>query len=215
MKNYEGRHSALKKKINGHLHKLTGNDFDFYSGLSQTDLIELKTALSDINNVLTFKTTISAANWLCNYFFIDRKSKERILQVIDKTKPNTKGFDIKIDEPVKILAEVKCISPVNNGEKFGAAQWNSILDDFYNLKNGKGKWDDTSGYYKFLFLLDLGDRTDNAVKQLLQISKGTSDKPLRLNRHEIKTHISLFTEDLTVRKLRLDKVYLKKMIIKK
>jgi len=55
---YEGRHTDLKNRINRHLKKLTGKDFDFYDNMSQNDFIELKTVLSDIHNVLTFKTTI-------------------------------------------------------------------------------------------------------------------------------------------------------------
>ncbi len=217
MKYYEGRHADLKNRINKHLKKLTkqDKDFDFYSAMTQTDLIELKTVLADINNVLTFKTTISAAIWLCNFFNLDTKSKNKILETVDKTKPNTKGFDILISEPYKIIAEVKCISPVNNGDKFGAAQWNSILDDFYKLINGKGTLLDTSNYYKFLFLLDLGDRTDQAVKQLLRISKGTSDKPIRENRHQIKEHISILVDTDKLNSLSFEKVYLKKILLDK
>ncbi len=59
---YDGRHTDLKNKINKHLKKLTGLDLDFYSAMPQSDLIEFKTVLADINNVLTFRTTI-AAEW--------------------------------------------------------------------------------------------------------------------------------------------------------
>ena len=217
MTHYDGRHTDLKNRINKHLKKLTkqDQDFDFYSAMTQADLIELKTVLADINNVLTFKTTISAANWLCKFFKLDTKSKTKILETVDKTKPNTKGFDILITEPYQIIAEVKCISPVNNGGKFGAAQWNSILDDFHKLKNGKGALLDTSKYYKFLFLLDLGDRTDQAITQLLKISKGTSDKPLRANRHQIKEHISILFDTEKLSGLGFDKVYLKKIQLDK
>lgn len=217
MKHYEGRHIDLKNRINKHLKKLTkqNQDFDFYSAMTQTDLIELKNVLADINNVLTFKTTISAAIWLCDFFTLDIDLKTKILETVDKTKPNTKGFDLLISEPYKIIAEVKCISPVNYGDKFGAAQWNSILDDFYKLKNGKGNLLDTSKYYKFLFLLDLGDRTDRAVTQLLKVSKGTSDKPLRANRHQIKEHISILSDTENLNNLSFDKVYLKKILLDK
>ncbi len=211
MTHYDGRHTDLKNRINKYLKKLTGQDLDFYSGMTQSDLIELKTVLADINNVLTFKTTLTAANWLCNLFGLDTNTKENILETVDQIKPNTKGFDIHISEPYKIIAEVKCISPVNNGGKFGGAQWNSILDDFHKLKNGKGVLLDTSKYYKFLFLLDLGNRTDQAITQLLRISKGTSDKPLRANRHQVKEHIFLFTDTEKLENLGFDKVYLKKI----
>ena len=213
MKNYDGRKADLKNRINSHLKKLSrqDSDFDFYSMMTQSDLIELKTVLADVNNVLTFKLTLTSAIWLCDFFDIDEYTKKNILETIDQIKPNTKGFDIHFPEPYKVLAEVKCISPVNNGGKFGAAQWNSILDDFHKLKNGKGNLLDTSEYYKFVFLIDLGDRTDQAITQLLKTSKGTSDKPIRANRHEVKGHILLLTDLEKSADLSFDKVYLKKM----
>lgn len=212
---YNGRYNDLKNRINRHLKKLTGQDFDFYSKFKQDDLIELKTVLADINNVLTFRATITAANWLSDFFKFDTRTKEDILTTIDKIKPNTKGFDIHISEPYKIIAEVKCISPVNNGRKFGAAQWNSILDDFHKLKNGKRTLPDTSNYYKFVFLLDLDERTDEAITQLLRTSKGRSEIPLRANRHLVKEHIILLTGLEKASNLELEKVYLKKIKLDK
>ncbi len=212
---YNGRNNDLKNRINSHLKKLTGQDLDFYSKFNQEDLIELKTVLADINNVLTFRTTITATNWLCAFFKFEIPRKEEILKTIDQIKPNTKGFDIDITEPIKIIAEVKCISPVNNGGKFGAAQWNSILDDFHKLKNGKGTLPDTSKYYKFVFLLDLGERTDQAINHLLRNSKGTSEMPMRANRHLIKEHISLLTGIEKVDDLGFEKVYLMKIKLDK
>lgn len=217
MKNYNGRNTDLKNRINNHFKKIIkqgfDQDFDFYSQMSPNDLIELKTVLADINNVLTFKLTIKSANWLCDFFGIEENTRKNILETIDQIKPNTKGFDIHFPEPYKILAEVKCISPVNNGGKFGAAQWNSILDDFHKLKNGKGNLLDTSDYYKFVFLIDLGDRTDQAITQLIKISKGISDKSIRANRHQIKEHIVLLENSKKSSDLSLDKVYLKKMVL--
>lgn len=116
MKNYEGRQLYLINRINKHLHKLTGGDFDFHTGVAQKDLIKLKMALADINNLLTFKTTISAVNLLCRYLKLDKAAKNNVRHGVDKTKPNSKGFDILINKPVKIIAEVKCISPVNYSE---------------------------------------------------------------------------------------------------
>lgn len=211
MENYDGRYLNLKTKINNHLKRLTNEDRDFYSEMTQDVIIELKTVLADINNVLTFKLTITSANWLCSFFKVDETTKKHILETIDKTKPNTKGFDIHFPEPYKIIAEVKCISPVNNGSKFGAAQWNSILDDFHKLKNGKGKLLDTSDYYKFVFLIDLDHRTDEAISSLLKTSKGISEKPFRMNRHKIKEHIVLLNNDDKWGDLSLEKVYLKKL----
>ena len=211
MKNYDGRNINLKNRINEHLKKLTNIDYDFYSNMSQEVIIGLKSVLSDINNVLTFKLTITSTIWLCNFFEVDEQTRQNILKTIDDTKPNTKGFDIHFPKPFKIIAEVKCISPVNEGGKFGAAQWNSILDDFHKLKSGKGKLLDTSQYYKFLFLIDLGERTDQAVTHLLRTSKAISERPIRVSRHQIKEHIELIDESCKLADLSFEKVYLKKL----
>ena len=158
--------------------------------------------------------TICAAEWICNFFQLDNSYKQRVLAKVDDTKPNTNGFDIYITAPVKIIAEVKCIAPINNGDKYGAAQWNSILDDASKLKNGKRALLDTSDYYKFLFLVDLGKRTNQAISQLLRQSKGTSDKPLRANRHKVKEHILLLTDTDLKENLLLDKIYIKSIKLK-
>jgi len=135
--NYQGRLKNLKERLNKHLNILTGQEKDFFTILKQKELIELKTALSDINNILTFKATISAAKWIFNFFSINNTYKKDILKEIDKIKPNSNGYNIYISNPQKIIAEVKCIVPINGGDKYGAAQWNSILDDAIKLKKGK------------------------------------------------------------------------------
>src|SRR2546430_1835494 len=110
MREYEGRHSDLKNRINSHLKKLTGQDIDFFSKLKQNDLIELKTVLADINNVLTFKMTIASGKWLSKYFNFEKNVAKATMASIDKIKPNSKGYDIHITTPFKIIAEVKCMS---------------------------------------------------------------------------------------------------------
>jgi len=209
MRNYIGRNIDLKNRLNSHLKKLTGFDKDYFSTLRQNDLLDLKSVLADINNLLTLQMTNSAADWLCKFFQLDFSYRQIVLAKVDNTKPNTNGFDIHITNPQRIIAEVKCIVPINNGNKYGAAQWNSILDDAYKLKNGKGIISDTSDYFKFLFLIDIGQKTEQAISHLLKQSKGTSDKPLRANRHQVKNHISLLTDSDIIETLRLDKIYLK------
>lgn len=206
MTNYEGRQQDLKTKLNRYLTKLTGQDKDYYQ---KADLVELKTVLSDINNVLTLKLTLTATEWICKNFELDQKVKNELLKKIDAVKPNTNGFDILITEPnFKIVAEVKCVFPSSNGDKYLAAQQNSILDDAIKLMNGKRQLRDTSKYHKFLFLINVGQRTDLALNTLLKPSKGTSDKDIRKNRHEIKVNIELL-KDKKINQLSTDKVYLK------
>jgi hypothetical protein len=211
MTNYEGRQQDLKTKLNRHLTKLTGQEKDYYQALSQADLAELKTVLSDINNVFTLKLTLTATEWICKNFGLNKKVKTEILKKIDSVKPNTNGYDIVIDEP-KIVAEVKCVFPSNNGDKYLAAQRNGILNDAIKLINGKKQLSDTSNYYKFLFVINVGQRTDLALNTLLKLSKGTSDKDIRKNRHEIKPNIELLNNK-KISELSLDKVYLKTLEI--
>jgi len=207
MTNYEGRQQDLKTKLNRHLSKLTGQERDYYHALSQADLAELKTVLSDINNVFTLKLTLTAAEWICENFKLDYKVKSNLLKKIDAVKPNTNGFDIIIDEP-KIVAEVKCIFPSNNSNKYLEAQRNGILDDAIKLISGKKQLSDTLNYYKFLFLISVGQRTDLALTTLLKPSIRTSDNEIIRNRHMIKVNIELL-HSKNVSDLSIDKVYLK------
>lgn len=209
MKNYEGRQENLSKKLNSFLTKITGIEKDFYKTLSQEDLFELKTVLSDINNLLTLRLTLTATHWLCTAFNITDEEKAEIMNEIDSVKPNTNGFDIKINNHNhKIVAEVKCVVPSSNGNKYLGAQQNGILDDAIKLKNGRNQISEISDYFKFIFVLNVDCRTNSAINSLLKPSKGKSDNPLRKNRHNIKEHISLLSQD-TIEHLSKEKVYLK------
>ena len=101
---------------------------DIGNNLTLDKLIELKSILSDINNIMTLISTRSIATKLSDILSFKNEDRERIFNDIDKQKPNTNGFDIRIDSPVKILVEVKCNSLIRN-KKFGAAQ---IIVNFGN-----------------------------------------------------------------------------------
>jgi vesicle coat complex subunit len=212
MKQYQGRNIDLRNRINKHLGKLTGLDDDFYSRLSQSDLIELKTVYADINNLLTLKMTNTAAKWLCNYFKLSSDEKKNILHDVDQISPNAKGFDIHFTNPLKVIAEVKCISPVNKGNRFGAAQRNAILDDLNKLNDGKKSVIDTSRYIKILFLMDMGDRSTQAILQLMKESKIRIKTPMRIKRNDIKKYLQLLTDKSPV-KLNYKTIYIKALKI--
>jgi hypothetical protein len=209
MKEYSGRRKNLKGKINHHLTKLTGKEADYFAKLKHKDLLELKSVLTDIHNVLTLRLTLQAVRWLGKKFSFEKSVIKDTIIFIDGIKPNTSGFDIKIDEPKKIIAEVKCIVPVNDGDQYGGAQWNGILDDAIKLKKGNKKLSETSGYLKFIFLLDLGAKTNKAIEKLLKDSRSKSDNQKRIDRHAVKKHIELL--DKSSEKLNLDKVYVVKL----
>lgn len=169
------RDSALQTRINTHLSRITGIEKDYYQGLSISDIFELKTVLADINNTLTYKTTMYAAEWLIDFFQLDKVYSKKLLELIKTTKPNSNGFDINIiNKNLKVVAEVKCINPINLGHKFGSAQKNSIISDFQKLNNGKKKRsgdsiiDNTKDFYKILFFLDNDHRVSTAIHDLVK-----------------------------------------------
>ena len=59
---YIGRNTDLMNRLNDHLKKLTGLDKDYFSRLSQNDLLDLKTVLADINNLLTLNPNLCIRN---------------------------------------------------------------------------------------------------------------------------------------------------------
>ena len=207
---YSGREKILSDKINSHFQKITGKSQDFYTLLGTQGIFELKTVLSDINNMLTFKMTILAADWLSKFFDLHETSKLVIKEKINQIKPNSKGFDINISDPVKILAEVKCTSPINNGSKYGVAQHDSIMDDAVKLIEGKDTFTETQDFYKFIFLLDLDDRTDLAIKHLIRPTNGKSSIANKYNAIK-KNNLSLLADDVQIDALVKQQVYVKKI----
>lgn len=96
---------------------------------------------------------------------------------------------------------------MNLGTKFGAAQRNSIIKDFNNLKKGKFPQLDTTNFYKFLFLIDLGNRSYDAMKALMKESKIRVSTPERIQRNEIRKHIIHLEEGASLLQLNKDKIY--------
>lgn len=209
MKNYLGRNNTLKNKLNQHLSNLTGIETDYYSNLKNENILDLKTVLSDIHNLLTLKLTIAAAKWVCEYFKIGDVEFQKIVEKVDATKPNQSGFDILIHEPIKLVGEVKCTSPINNGSKFGVTQRNSILNDIQKLKKGKRELLDTSEYLKFMFIIDLGDRSANAIVDILKKTNIRIETEGRLNRNIARETAVIFDESTVQSNLDLNNVYIK------
>lgn len=205
---YYNRFDDLKQRLNTYFQELTGENRDFISNLDVPDLFRFKNALSDIHNMLTLKMTFLAVDWLCEYFQVDESVKESILLDINSIKPNTNGFDIKIDA-INVIAEVKCVVPINNSNKYGSAQWNAILEDAVKLKFGKGKYIDTSKYFKFLFLVSLGEKTEQAILHMLNPSVARVNNPLQIRRYNVKAHIKLLGEHENPAELSLETIYIK------
>lgn len=135
---------ALKTKGENYLKRLTIND-----------LVEMKKAISNINNLITIRVTFSFIDEICRLGIVNIEQAERMKKEVNEQHPNTNGFDVQNRE-CRIIAEIKCNIPV--GEKsFGAAQKNALKKDLQGLRNGKAKGgiDDVKNYYKFMVIQDV------------------------------------------------------------
>lgn len=165
------KEEELKEKFNQFISsKVTGENKDYYSLLSVEDFVDLKTTLSDIHNIITYKTTIHFMSWLSEHFPYVKDNYQVYLEGILGTKPSGNGYDIIVTGEVIILAEIKCNKPINNGFKFGSAQKNGIVKDIKGLLEGKSKVKsiDPREAYKFLVLYDFGEHTLKATEHLIK-----------------------------------------------
>jgi hypothetical protein len=142
---------------------------DYYSGLTTEQMIDLKTALANINNIITIRLAFSLAGWICNRMKVTEEASKKIFEIIRSSKPNSNGFDIELSNP-DIVAEVKCNIPVNGGQVYGAAQQSGLSKDIAGLLKGKKKSPKkTTKSIKILGLYDTPEvrvATDHFVKHL-------------------------------------------------
>jgi len=207
------RTTELKEKLNNFLNNLTKSEKDYYSTFNQSQFLDLKMALSDINNVLTLKTTLAFGHWIADFFKLSNEEHKQIVKEINETKPNTNGFDIQVQKR-NIIAEIKCIIPINEGFYYGAAQRNSILDDAIKLIKGKKELPNTTKHIKLIGLIDLDEKTDKAIEKLMKPAKNIrTETQLRLDRHDIVHKLKLIDNSTELSELKTDYVYLKKIKI--
>jgi len=189
------REDELKERFNQFISsKVTRENKDYYSKLSIEDFVEIKTTLSNINNIITYKTTIRFMEWLRNHFsYVDKKYQIYLDEILG-AKPSGNGYDIMVTGDVNILAEIKCNKPINYGFKFGSAQRNGIIKDIQGLLEGKSKVNfDPTNAYKFLVIYDFGEHTLKATEHLIKNIPS-----------EYKGKVELYANQT---QLELDKVY--------
>jgi hypothetical protein len=167
------RESVLKKSLNSFFEKnFNLPRHDYYSDLDIRGFLQLKTAIGDINNILTMKLSLAFADWIDGKVNFDSKTKESIKELISTIKPNTNGYDIKSEVSGKLIAEVKCVNPINNSNEYGSSQKNGIIKDIKELFSGKGVESKSNpnyynNYYKFMVFLDTPEirlATEQVVK---------------------------------------------------
>ena len=160
------RQLDLEERFNLFWNKaLKTNGEDYLKRLTTNDLVEMKKAISNINNLITLRVTLCFIDEICRLGIVNNEQAERMRKEVDEQHPNTNGFDVQ-DKECRIIAEIKCNIPV--GEKsFGAAQKIALKKDLKGLRNGKTKGDigDPKDYYKFMVIQDVS-KARVAMKEL-------------------------------------------------
>ncbi len=204
MKHYD-RGATLTAELNDVLKRISGHKKDFK--FTTDHLMQLKRVVAATNGLLTYRTTVLAMKWLRKHFSLTPSEYLEIMTKIKKTTPYTNGFDILIPKH-KIVAEVKCYLPINDGEVFGAAQVNGILDDAIKLQEGKKALADTREFHKFIFISKVPRKTENAINLMLKDWNMTSKTPVRVSRHKIKNKLVFLKSSLNTKGLSKANIYI-------
>lgn len=168
------REEKLSKEFNAAILNILGDmgndmDNDFCKHLTFKTLINLKKVLSNINNLITLKTSVAFVDFLCEINKIESEIASNVIKEINETNANTNGYDIVCKNgSFPFIAEVKCNIPCGKkGEKYGAAQIASIKTDLEGLRNGKKKTLEVNlkEYFRFMVVLEC-DGIDKAIEGL-------------------------------------------------
>ena len=183
------RKDDLSKAFNDFWRKALNSNEDYYSKLTLKEFVNLKKAITNINNIITMLVTESFVKTLHKDGVISTPQQSEMLEQLFETHANTNGFDVEYSAgQMKIVAEVKCNIPVNE-TSFGAAQENSIMEDVDHLFHSKKKSDLTSediqDYYKFMVFLDVENVRVSTQKLIRKLTK----KGLNVTEYTPKTKL--------------------------
>lgn len=183
------RKDDLSSAFNDFWRKALNSNEDYYSKLTLKEFVNLKKAITNINNIITMLVTESFVKTLHKDGVISTPQQSKMLEQLFETHANTNGFDVKYSAgQMKIVAEVKCNIPVNE-TSFGAAQENSIMEDVDHLFHSKQKSDLTSediqDYYKFMVFLDVEKVRVSTQKLIRKLTK----KGLNVTEYTQKTKL--------------------------
>ena len=183
------RKDDLSSAFNDFWRKALNSNEDYYSKLTLKEFVNLKKAITNINNIITMLVTESFVKTLHKDGVISTPQQSEMLEQLFETHANTNGFDVEYSAgQMKIVAEVKCNIPVNE-TSFGAAQENSIMEDVDHLFHSKKKSDLTSediqDFYKFMVFLDVENVRVSTQKLIRKLTK----KGLNVTEYTPKTKL--------------------------
>lgn len=161
----------LKEQFNTYWSSILNKKKDYYSIMTDESFDLLKAALSNINNIITFNTTLKFIDKMSQILKLNDNERNMIIKKVKSTKPSDNGFDIEYSGSKNIVCEVKCNRPINGGNRFGAAQKNGIKKDIDALLNSKSKsvisCEEIKNYYKFMVIYNFDGNTVEAIINLL------------------------------------------------
>ncbi|MNB85018.1 hypothetical protein D3C75_319020 [compost metagenome] len=170
------RENDLKQKFNEIWNKLLRSESDYYSVMTDIDFIEMKKAVKNINDIFTCKTTLKFLDWTNNHLFLSPDIYMKTKRMVLSQKSGANGYDLKIDDNINIIAEIKCNIVDPQIGRFKREQRAQIEKDIDRLLNGKLKVKiDVTDYFKFLVFYDFGEETKQAFRNLYRV-KEFSDK---------------------------------------
>jgi len=170
------REISLNQRLNAFLIDTLKLPSRNYAGvLDLASLMKLKSTLSDINNLLTLRLSLSFCEWIVEKYQLDDKAASELRRATLSSKPNSNGFDVWLGYPICFVAEVKCNIPVNGGLRYGAQQRQGIINDVKALTLGKSKSSLlTKEILKFMVFWDL-PAIREANKQLILSSPSLAE----------------------------------------
>ena len=183
------RKDNLSSAFNSFWQEALNSKEDYYSKLTLKEFVNLKKAITNINNIITMLVTESFVKTLHKDGVISTPQQSEMLEQLFETHANTNGFDVEYSAgQMKIVAEVKCNIPVNE-TSFGAAQENSIMEDVDHLFHSKKKSnltsEDIQDYYKFMVFLDVENVRVSTQKLIRKLTK----KGLNVTEYTPKTKL--------------------------
>ena len=161
----------LKQEFNDFWNEFFDTEMDYYSKIPFEKLIRLKMAVRNINNLVTYESTIMAAELIIDVLNITNEEKEKIISTIESTSENANGYDIEFHGDYPFVCEVKGNIPSGGKNVFGAAQKEQILKDIKALIFGKSKspisGQELHDYYKFMCFYSVGEISIHAIQNMI------------------------------------------------
>ncbi len=168
----QNRGDILKQEFNDFWNEFFHTEQDYYSSITFEKLIKLKMAIRNINNLVTYETTLMAANLIADLLNINDEQRSKIIASIESTSENANGYDIEYQGNTAFICEVKGNIPSGGKPYYGAAQKREIQKDIDSLLFGKTKSSlneqQLKDCYKFLCLYNAGDISVRAAQQLVK-----------------------------------------------